>query len=87
MTSGATRMNARSADADWMLYLRPFQARAEHQRDLLEVVDEELLRLFVEVADLARPPNASAANSFFSSCASGACATRPRPTPSSLISS
>jgi len=26
------------------------------------------------------------ANSFFNSCASGACATRPRPTPSSLIS-
>ena len=29
-------------------------------------------------------PNASDANSFFSSCASGACATRPLPTPEQL---
>ena len=60
---------------------------AEDQRDLLEVVDEELLRLLVDVAGARVPPNTSAAKSFFSSCASGACATRPRPTPSSLISS
>ena len=41
-------MNARSAVALLMLYFRPFHARAEHERDLLEVVDEELLRLLVE---------------------------------------
>ena len=33
---------------------------AEHQRDLLEVVDEELLRLLVRVARARRRPNASA---------------------------
>ena len=61
---------------------------AEHQRDLLEVVDEELLRVFVRSRPILRAAERRpAANSFFSSCASGACATRPRPTPSSLISS
>ena len=61
--------------------------RAEHHRHLLEVVHEEPLRVVEErPPTCAGPPNASLANSFFSSCASGACATRPRPTPSSLIS-
>ena len=53
MTSGATRTNARSADAERMLYLRPFQAAAEDERDLLEVVDEELPGFLVQVARVA----------------------------------
>jgi len=43
-------MKARSAEAERMLYLRPFPRAAEDERDLLEVVHEELLRLLVHVA-------------------------------------
>ncbi len=38
-----------------MLYLRPFQAVSKTDDDLLEVVDEELLRLVAELGGLARP--------------------------------
>ena len=69
-----------------MLYLRPFHARAKHLRRLFQVIDEKPLRLLAERFALPAGAEGSAANSFFSSCASGACATRPRPTPSSLIS-
>ena len=50
MTSGATRMNARSADGAADAVLAAVPRAAEHERDLLEVVDEELLRLLVHVA-------------------------------------
>ena len=46
-------MNARSAVADLMLYLRPFHADSKMLRDLLEVVDEELLRFLAELFALA----------------------------------
>ncbi len=50
------------------------------------VPEDHIVQMFVTINAKHTRLNASLANSFFSSCASGACATRPRPTPSSLIS-